>query len=91
LNLCLQGIATFVSLPRLAATLETAPPYAEVHVDFTSLRHIDHACLNLLQNWQQQHEANNGKVVVDWDKIRGASYAGRQTLRRTTWWQNWLE
>jgi MFS superfamily sulfate permease-like transporter len=91
LTLHLQGIATFVSLPRLAATLETAPPYAEISVDTTSLRHIDHACLNLLQNWQLQHEANHGKVLVDWDKMRGASYPSRRSLRQASWWQKWLE
>jgi MFS superfamily sulfate permease-like transporter len=91
LTLHLQGIATFVSLPRLAATLETAPPFAEITIDSTSLRHIDHACLNLLQNWQLQHEANQGKIVVDWDKMRGVSYAGRQGPRNASWWQKWLE
>jgi MFS superfamily sulfate permease-like transporter len=91
LTLHLQGIATFVSLPRLAATLETAPTFAEICIDSTSLRHIDHACLNLLQNWQQQHEANHGKILVDWDKMRGVSYAGRQGLRNASWWQKWLE
>lgn len=91
LTLHLQGIATFVSLPRLAATLETTPPYAQIHVDAASLRHIDHACLNLLQNWQVQHEANRGRVLVDWEKMRGASYAGRQALRQGSWWQKWLE
>ncbi len=91
LTLYLQGIATFVSLPRLAATLETAPPSAEITVDSTSLRHIDHACLNLLQNWQLQHEANHGKVLVDWDKMKGASYTGRHSTRQSTWWSKWLE
>jgi len=91
LTLHLQGIATFVSLPRLAAVLETAPPFAEISIDSSSLRHIDHACLNLLQNWQLQHEANQGKVLVDWDKMRGASYAGRHNTRQSTWWSKWLE
>ena len=91
MTLHLQGIATFVSLPHLAATLETAPTHAEILVDTSSLRHIDHACLNLLQNWQLQHEANDGRVLVDWDKMRGASYAGRRTLRHSSWWQRWLE
>jgi MFS superfamily sulfate permease-like transporter len=91
LTLHLQGIATFVSLPRLAATLETTPPHAEINVDATSLRHIDHACLNILQNWQLQHEANHGKVIVDWEKMRGASYVGRHSLRQAPWWQKWLE
>jgi len=90
-TLHLQGIATFVSLPRLASTLETAPPFAEIRVDFMSLRHIDHACLNMLQNWQHQHEANHGKVMLNWDKLRGVTYASRQTLRQTSWWQKWLE
>ncbi|HVE15249.1 MAG TPA: SulP family inorganic anion transporter [Chthoniobacterales bacterium] len=91
LTLHLQGIATFVSLPRLAAVLETAPPFAEISIDSSSLRHIDHACLNLLQNWQLQHEANHGRVLVDWDKMRGASYAGRHNTRQSTWWSKWLE
>jgi MFS superfamily sulfate permease-like transporter len=91
LTLHLQGIATFVSLPRLASTLETVPPYAEIHVEFASLRHIDHACLNLLQNWQQQHEANHGTVVLNWDKIRGVSYTSRQMPRHDSWWKKWLE
>ncbi|HEX8751542.1 MAG TPA: SulP family inorganic anion transporter [Nitrospira sp.] len=90
-TLYLQGIATFVSLPRLASTLETAPPFAEIQVDFMSLRHIDHACLNMLQSWQQQHEANHGKVRLNWDKLRGVTYASRQTLRQSSWWQKWLE
>jgi MFS superfamily sulfate permease-like transporter len=90
-TLHLQGIATFVSLPRLASTLETAPPFAEIQVDFMSLRHIDHACLNMLRSWQQQHEANHGKVMLNWDKLRGVTYASRQTLRQTSWWQRWLE
>jgi MFS superfamily sulfate permease-like transporter len=91
LTLHLQGIATFVSLPRLASTLETVPPSAEVQVNFMSLRHIDHACLNMLESWQQQHEANQGKVMLNWDKLRGVTYASRQTLRQTSWWQKWLE
>jgi MFS superfamily sulfate permease-like transporter len=91
LTLHLQGIATFVSLPRLASTLETVPSYAEIHIDYASLRHIDHACLNLLQNWQQQHEANHGTVVVNWDKIRGVSYSSREAPRQDSWWKKWLE
>jgi MFS superfamily sulfate permease-like transporter len=91
LTLHLEGIATFVSLPRLASTLETVQPFSEVHVNFASLRHIDHACLNLLESWQQQHEANRGKVTLNWDKLRGMTYASRQKIRRTSWWQKWLE
>ena len=91
LTLHLQGIATFVSLPRLASTLEAAPPYAELQIDFSSLRHIDHACLNLLETWRNQHEAQHGKVHVDWDKLRGVSYSTRHDVRQGSWWQKLLE
>jgi len=30
-------------------------------------------------------------VMVDWEKMRGASYAGRQNIRHTSWWQKWVE
>jgi MFS superfamily sulfate permease-like transporter len=90
-TLHLQGIATFVSLPRLASTLETAPPSIEIDVNFISLRHIDHACLNMLETWQKQHEANRGKVMLNWDKLRGVTYGSRERLRNASWWQKWLE
>jgi hypothetical protein len=45
----------------------------------------------LLESWQQQHEANRGKVMLNWDKLRGMTYASRQKIRRTSWWQKWLE
>jgi MFS superfamily sulfate permease-like transporter len=91
LTLHLQGIATFVSLPNLAATLEQIPPYAAMQVRFESLRHIDHACLDFLENWQRQHESTGGKVDLDWDKLRGISYHAGQESRNTTWLQKLLE
>lgn len=81
LTLHLAGIATFVSLPRLAAALEAVPPYADLQVSVASLRHIDHACLNLLQSWQTLHESSGGQAHLDWDKIRGLSYATRKHPR----------
>ncbi len=89
LHLC--GIATFVSLPRLATALESVPPSADLHIRFDSLRHIDHACLHLLENWMRQHTATRGKVAVDWDKLCGLSYQTRQAPRGTTWWERWVQ
>lgn len=91
LTLHLQGLATFVSLPNLAATLEQIPPYAAMQVHFESLRHIDHACLDFLENWRRQHESTGGKVDLDWEKLRGISYHARQESRSTTWLQKLLE
>jgi len=85
----LRGIATFVSLPRLATALESVPPSADLQIRFESLRHIDHACLSLIENWIWQHSATRGKVAVDWDKLSGLSYQTRQAPRGNGWWQ-WL-
>ncbi|MGQ0809902.1 MAG: SulP family inorganic anion transporter [Nitrospiraceae bacterium] len=81
LTMHLSGIATFVSLPRLATSLEAVPPYAELHFNFDSLRHIDHACLDLLESWKNMHESTGGRVVLDWNKLRGRSFEGRQSHR----------
>ena len=67
-------IGTFVSLPRLATALEGVPPLADLQIQFASLRHLDHACLNLLESWHKLHEATGGQVQQDWNKLHGISY-----------------
>jgi MFS superfamily sulfate permease-like transporter len=64
-RLHLKGIATFVSLPKLATALEDVPPGVDVEVHFESLRHIDHACLNLLESWSKLHERKGGHVIMN--------------------------
>jgi MFS superfamily sulfate permease-like transporter len=81
LTLHLMGIATFVSLPHLATSLERVPPFAAIQVSFASLRHIDHACLHLLESWEKQHKAGGGSVDLDWPKLRALSYETRQRPR----------
>jgi MFS superfamily sulfate permease-like transporter len=71
--LSLAGIATFLSLPRLATALDEVPSGARVVIEFDALRHIDHACVTLLQNWSRSHEAHGGTVELDWDKLKGVS------------------
>lgn len=66
----LKGAATFIRLPKLAAALERVRPDAQVHVNFHELTYIDHACLDLLINWEQQHKAAGGELVIDWDRLR---------------------
>lgn len=70
----LMGIATFVSLPKLATALEDVPPGAAVEMHFESLRHIDHACLNLLESWTKLHEQKGGRVTVDWENLQTKTY-----------------
>lgn len=68
-QLSLDGAATFLRLPLLAATLERVPANAELHVDLERLNYIDHACFDLLMNWAKQHEATGGRLVIDWDSL----------------------
>jgi MFS superfamily sulfate permease-like transporter len=67
--LFLEGTATFIRLPKLAAALEAVPPNRELHVHFEHLDYIDHACLDLLMNWEKQHEATGGSLVIDWERL----------------------
>lgn len=68
-TLSLEGAATFMRLPHLAATLEGIRADAELHVDLSRLHYIDHACLDLFINWAKQHEAAGGRLVIDWDSM----------------------
>jgi MFS superfamily sulfate permease-like transporter len=67
--LYLNGAATFLRLPKLAAVLQTVPPNTELHVHFEDLTYIDHASLDLLMNWEKQHEATGGSLVIDWNSL----------------------
>jgi MFS superfamily sulfate permease-like transporter len=68
-NLYLKGSATLIRLPMLAATLEQVESSTEVHVHFEDLDYIDHACLDLLTNWEKQHEASGGNLVIEWEEL----------------------
>ena len=65
----LEGTATFVSLPKLAAALESLPHNREVHVQFDRLAYVDHACLELLMYWQEQYTAAGGSLTIDWKSV----------------------
>jgi MFS superfamily sulfate permease-like transporter len=84
--LSIEGTATFLRLPLLAATLDEVPPDAELHVDLQHLDYIDHACLDLLMNWAKQHESVGGSLVIDWDSLhanfRGDSRGSRRAGSR---------
>jgi MFS superfamily sulfate permease-like transporter len=75
-ELRLEGAATFLRLPKLAAALEAVPTRADVRVRSEELTLIDHACLDLVAGWRRQHEAAGGRVSIDWeDHDGGAGFA----------------
>ena len=68
-DLYLEGSATLVRLPKLAAELEGLKPGADVHVHVNQLDYIDHACLDLLTNWDRQHSGTGGTLTIEWDEL----------------------
>lgn len=68
-TLNMEGAATFLRLPNLAAKLDEVKPSSELHVGFQHLTYIDHACLDLLANWEKQHKSTGGKLIMDWRSL----------------------
>ncbi|MCU0228384.1 MAG: SulP family inorganic anion transporter [Bryobacterales bacterium] len=64
-EMTLLGSATFLRLPQLAEALEDIPQGSELHIHLHKLRYIDHACMELLANWEKQREATGGKLVME--------------------------
>jgi len=66
-RLDLGGSATFLRLPAIAEALDRVPGDTPLHLGIDRLEHIDHACLELLSNWDQQRKAQRHEpLVVDW-------------------------
>jgi MFS superfamily sulfate permease-like transporter len=80
-QLHLKGAATLIRLPNLAAALEEVRPGAEVHIHFEHLDYIDHACLDLLSSWENQHEVTGGTLVIEWEEL-SSKYHQRRTGAR---------
>jgi MFS superfamily sulfate permease-like transporter len=58
-----------IRLPKLAAALEEVRPGAEVKIHFENLDYIDHACLDLLANWEKQHALTGGTLDIEWEEL----------------------
>ncbi|WP_202523445.1 MULTISPECIES: SulP family inorganic anion transporter [Kitasatospora] len=66
LRISLSGNATFLRLPRLLDTLEALPAGRAVELDWTGLRHLDHACHTALHTWAARHSAHD-PTTVSWE------------------------
>ncbi len=80
----LEGSATFVRLPKLAAALESMPAGSKVNLDTNELRYIDHACLDLMSNWHKQHTARGGQAHVLWDDLHLRYFASEKPQNKPT-------
>jgi MFS superfamily sulfate permease-like transporter len=81
-TLTMSGAATFLRLPLLAAKLDEVPGGAELHVDLEHLDYVDHACLELLMNWERQHQSTGGRLVIDWGQLHARFRGDRRKTPR---------
>lgn len=65
----IEGCATFINLPVLADELDKLPPEKEILILFKNLTYIDHACLDLLGNFQKQYVSKGGSVSISWSEL----------------------
>ncbi|MDX3187139.1 bifunctional SulP family inorganic anion transporter/carbonic anhydrase [Streptomyces sp. MN03-5084-2B] len=63
-HVVVEGVLTFLSVPRLSRLLATVPAGASVRLDLV-VDYLDHAAFESLHTWQHAHEAAGGTVVVD--------------------------
>jgi len=69
IDMHLEGTATVLGLPKLARELESLPAGSNVHVHIAELSYIDHACLDLLTNFDKQHKTTGGSLTIEWQQL----------------------
>ncbi|AGH48615.1 MULTISPECIES: SulP family inorganic anion transporter [Sphingomonadales] len=65
----LDGVASFVSLPKLSAALDAVPTGKPVRVNCENLRSVDHTCAEMLAEWFQRRRA--GGAIVEAHGAKG--------------------
>jgi MFS superfamily sulfate permease-like transporter len=76
IDMKLTGAATFLKLPILARALERMPNGYQVRVDVSDLSYIDHACMELFDNWERSRKAFGNTLVLDRGELM-ARYTGK--------------
>ncbi len=64
-ELRLSGAATFLKVPALTQVLESVPAGTTLHVPLTHLTYIDHACLELLEDWGRANQAMGTRLLIE--------------------------
>lgn len=68
-DVSLKGAATFLSLPKIAETIESVNPTTELHVHLEDVEYIDHACLDTMMGWDKVHRSTGGTLVMNWGTL----------------------
>lgn len=82
-DIYLEGVATFIRLPRLAAALDSVPSGYIAHIHIHHLYYIDHTCLDLLKSAASQWPERGGSLEVHWEELTRRYEMRELTLRQT--------
>jgi MFS superfamily sulfate permease-like transporter len=63
-EVALRGTATFLSLPKLSAKLESLPAAGLVILNVERLGHIDHTCAEMLREWVDRRRGSGAPVEL---------------------------
>ena len=70
MELRLSGAATFLKVPALTQALDGIPPGTTLHVPLARLSYIDHACLELLEDWGRANASNGSRLVIESRRLK---------------------
>lgn len=65
MELRLNGAATFLKVPALTQILAKVPAGKTLHVPLNYLSYIDHACLELFEEWGRANAAKGSKLMIE--------------------------
>jgi MFS superfamily sulfate permease-like transporter len=72
-DLKLNGAATFISLPKITAALESIKRGQQVTIHLDRLMFLDHACLQVLEDFHRLYERQGGTVEMEWTHLNQLS------------------
>jgi MFS superfamily sulfate permease-like transporter len=82
LEVRLTGVATFLTLPRIADELDNLPSGLRVEVLSDGLRSIDQAIIELIVDWKRQYEGEGGTVTIDVDALQQKAGVTAERIER---------
>jgi MFS superfamily sulfate permease-like transporter len=68
-DITLQGMATFLRLPKLHEVFDRLPPDSVIHLHVEHVHYIDHTCFEMLQGAAAQRAEQGGAVVAPWEQL----------------------
>ena len=66
-------------MPKLAKVLEGIAPDTRLHVPLSHLPYIDHACMELLEDWGRAAAKNGGELRMNRHAVKRRLEGRRQT------------